>query len=245
MVSVLSLLTACGGKPGNEEAGNTLTFGTNAEFPPFTFVSGGEGVVGGYDGIDLCIVKRICEDNDLTPVVENLEFDSLLLALENKQVDVLIGGMTITEEKKEKVNFSIPYYTATQVMIVPENSEIVSAADMADKRISVVQGYTREVCVQELGYQYSAFKNGSDAILELLNGKCDVVVIDSATAEKYIEDNTGLKIVEDTGTFEKEEYGIAVPKDDEDLLEMINASLQKMIEDGSISEWEEQYANIG
>ena len=116
---------------------------------------------------------------------------------------------------------------------------------MADKRISVVQGYTGEVCVQELGYQYSAFKNGSDAILELLNGKCDVVVIDSATAEKYIEDNTGLKIVEDTGTFEKEEYGIAVPKDDADLLEMINASLQKMMEDGSISEWEEQYANNG
>lgn len=83
-----------------------------------------------------------------------MEFDSLLIALENKQVDVLIGGMTITEEKKEKVNFSIPYYTATQVMIVPESSDIASAADMADKRIAVIQGYTGEVCVKQLGFKY-------------------------------------------------------------------------------------------
>lgn len=124
-----------------------MKFGTNAEFAPFTFVSGGEGVVDGFDGIDICILKRICEDNNFTPVVENMEFDSLLIALENKQVDVLIGGMTITDEKKEKVNFSILYYTTTQVMIVPENSDITSAKDMADKRIAVVQGYTGEVCV--------------------------------------------------------------------------------------------------
>ena len=110
VAALLLSLAACGKKADDS---NTLKFGTNAEFAPFTFVSGGEGVVDGFDGIDICILKRICKDNNFTPVVENMEFDSLLIALENKQVDVLIGGITITEEKKEKVNFSIPYYTAT------------------------------------------------------------------------------------------------------------------------------------
>ena len=111
-----------------------------------------------FNGIDMCIVKQICEDNGLTPVVENMEFGSLLIALENKQVDVLIGGLTITDEKQESVNFSIPYYVETQMMIVLEDSDIASAQDMEGKRISVVQGYTGEVCVKKLGFEYSAFK---------------------------------------------------------------------------------------
>ena len=242
VAALLLSLTACGKKAGDDS--NILKFGTNAEFAPFTFVSGGKGVVDGFDGIDICILKRICEDNGFTPAVENMEFDSLLIALENKQVDVLIGGITITEEKKEKVNFSIPYYTATQVMIVPENSDITSAADMADKRIAVVQGYTGEVCIKQLGFKYSAFKNGSDAIVELTNGKCDVVVLDSATAKNYIQDNNSLKIIEDTTAFEKEEYGIAVPKESTELLEKINASIRKMIDDGSIAAWEKQYTEL-
>lgn len=80
--------------------------------------------------------------------------------------------------------------------------------------------------------------------MELTNGKCDVVVLDSATAKNYIQDNSSLKIIEDTTAFEKEEYGIAVPKESTELLEKINASIQKMIDDGSIAVWEKQYAEL-
>lgn len=217
-----------------------LTFGTNAEFPPFEFVAG-TGVIDQYDGIDMAIAKQIAEDNGMTAAVENMEFDSLLVALQNGQIDAAIAGMTVTEERKEAVDFSVPYYTATQVMIVKEDSDIAAAADMADKKICVVQGYTGEICVNDMGYPYEAFKKGTEAVMELVNGKCDVVVIDSATAQKYVDDNEGLKIVEDADAFESEEYAVAVRKGNTALLDMINSAIEAKLADGTISELGVQY----
>ena len=237
---------------GEEEAGadaagavttkteGVLTFGTNAEFPPFEFVAG-KGVIDQYDGIDMAIAKQIAEDNGMTAAIENMEFDSLLVALQNGQIDAAIAAMTVTEERKEAVDFSVPYYTATQVMIVKEDSDIAAAADMADKKICVVQGYTGEICVNDMGYSYEAFKKGTEAVLELVNGKCDVVVIDSATAQKYVDDNEGLKIVEDASAFESEEYAVAVQKGNTALLDMINKAIEAKLADGTISDLGVQY----
>ncbi len=221
--------------------------GTNAEFPPFEFVAGGEGVLGNFDGIDMAIAKQIAEDNGMKPIVENMEFDSLIIALKNGQVDAVIAAMTIDPERAKEVDFSIPYYNATEVMIVKEGSEIVSAADMADKKIAVIEGYFGEFCVQELqkengGYEYESFKKHDDAIQNLINGKCDVVVLDSTTARKYVKQNKGLKSVEDVETFGNEQYGIAVKKGNTELLDKINKSLKKMIENGDIEEWAIQYS---
>ena len=229
-------LTACGGS----SKGDALTFGTNAEFPPFEYVTS-NGAIGEYDGIDMASAKQIAEDNGMTAAVENMEFDSLLVALQNGQIDAVIAGMTATDERRETVDFSTPYYTATQVMIVKEDSDITSAADMADKKICVIQGYTGEVCVQDMGYTYEAFKKGTEAVMELTNGKCDVVVIDSATAQKYVSDNEGLKIVEDPSAFASEEYAIAVQKGNTELLDKINKTIDKMLADGTINELAVKY----
>ena len=236
MVLLACTLTAC----GSSAKGGKITFGTNAEFPPFEYVTS-EGVIDQYDGIDMAIAKSIAEQNDMTVVVENMEFDSLLVALQNGQIDAVIAGMTATDERRETVDFSTPYYTATQVMIVKEDSDIASAADMADKKICVVQGYTGEVCVNDMGYPYEAFKKGTEAVMELVNGKCDVVVIDSATAQKYVSDNEGLKIVEDASAFESEEYAIAVQKGDTELLDKINKSIEAMLADGTVNELAVKY----
>lgn len=219
-----------------------ITFGTNAEFPPFEFIAA-EGVIDTFDGIDMAIAKQIAEDNEMDVAIENLEFDSLLVALQNGQIDAVIAGMTVTDERKEAVDFSIPYYAATQVMIVKEDSDIEKAEDMADKKICVIQGYTGETCVNEMGYEYESFKKGTEAVMELVNGKCDVVVIDSATAQKYISDNEGLKIVEDEDAFGAEEYAIAVAKGNDELLEKINASIEKMLEDGTIADLAVEYTD--
>lgn len=252
LVMTAAMLMACGGgsSTGSEEdtqaatesKGDKLVFGTNAEFPPFEFVTT-DGVIGQFDGIDMAIAKQIAEDNGMTAEINNMEFDSLILALNNGQHDAVIAGMTVTEERAKSVDFSIPYYTATQVMIVREDSDIAKATDMKGKQISVVQGYTGETAVQELGegYSYQAFKKGSEAILELVNKKCDVVVIDSATAQKYIADNKGLKIVEDKETFAEEQYAIAVKKGNTELLDKINASIEKMLSDGTIADLAVKY----
>lgn len=222
------------------ETGGTLTFGTNAEFPPFEFVAS-NGVIDQYDGIDMAIAKQIAEKNGMTVAIENMEFDSLLVALQNGQIDAAIAGMTVTDERKEEADFSIPYYTATQVMIVKEDSDISSAADMENKKICVIQGYTGEICVKDMGYPYEAFKKGTDAIMELVNGKCDVVVLDSATSQKYVNDNEGLKIVEDASAFASEEYAIAVKKGNTELLDQINTAIDAMLTDGTIAELGAKY----
>ncbi len=241
------MLTAvgCGGSKdtASVEEKNEIVFGTNAEFPPFEFVTS-NGVIGEFDGIDMAIAKKIGEDMGKEAKINNMEFDSLLLALDNGQVDAVIAGMTVTDERKESYDFSTPYYTATQVMIVKNDSDIQKASDMADKKIVVIQGYTGETCVQDLGYSYEAFKKGTEAVMELVNGKCDVVVIDSATAEKFVGDNEGLKIVEDTDAFAAEEYAIAVKKGNTELLNKINDSVNKLLEDGTISELSAQYLDM-
>ena len=232
------LLAGCGSKGSGS---GEIKFGTNAEFPPFEYVTA-SGVIGEYDGIDMALAKDICEQNGKQVKIENMEFDSLLIALENGQVDAVISGMTITEERAKSVDFSVPYYEATQVMIVDKDSEIEKAEDMEDKRIVVIQGYTGELCVQDLGYEYEAFKKGTEAILELNNGKCDVVVIDSATAQQYVKDNPNLKIVSDPEAFEAEQYGIAVKKGNTELLNMINKAIEARLKDGSISKWSAEYS---
>ena len=243
VMMIATLFAGCGstGDVATENAVEELTFGTNAEFPPFEFVTT-EGVIGEFDGIDMAIADQIAKDNGMQAKISNMEFDSLLVALQNGQIDAVIAGMTVTEERAQPVNFSTPYYQATQVMIVKEDSEIAKATDMADKKIAVIQGYTGETCVSEMGYQYTSFKKGTDAIMELVNGKADVVVIDSATAGKYVADNEGLKIVEDAEAFASEEYAIAVAKDNTELLEKINASIEKMLSDGTVSELAAKYA---
>ena len=236
-----STSTASSSDAGSSDTdGGKIVFGTNAEFPPFESISA-NGVIGEFDGIDIAIAAEIGEELGMEASIENMEFDSLLVALQNKQIDAVIAGMTVSDERKEAVNFSTPYYTATQVMIVKDDSDIAKASDMDGKTIAVVQGYTGESCVKDLGYQYEAFKKGTECIMELVNGKCDVVVIDSATAQKYVEDNEGLKIVEDSDAFSSEEYAIAVNKDNTELLDKINSVIDKMLEDGEISEISAQY----
>lgn len=223
----------------------SIEFGTNAEFPPFEYISA-NGVIGEYDGIDMAIAAKIGEELGAEVSINNMEFDSLISSLEGNQIDAVIAGMTVTEERQQSVNFSTPYYTATQVMIVKEDSDIEKASDMEGKLISVVQGYTGETCIQALqeeglNLEYETFKKGTECIMELVNGKCDVVVIDSATAQKYVEDNEGLKIVEDPDEFGSEEYAIAVSKDNTELLDKINDVIDAMLEDGTISDISADY----
>ncbi|HIV16736.1 MAG TPA: basic amino acid ABC transporter substrate-binding protein [Candidatus Alectryocaccobium stercorigallinarum] len=256
-----SILTACGGTSTEESSSassassqessseasaessaageDTWVVGTNAEFPPFEepAADSDEDSVDGYKGIDMELIQTIAEDNGATVSINNMEFDSLTIALKNGQCDLVIAGMTITDERSEEVVFSDPYYTAKQVMIVREdNTDITKATDMEGKTIAVIQGFTGEIAVQELGYDYEAFKKGTEAVQELKNGKCDVVVLDSATANQYVEEAGGLKIVEDDETFSSEQYGIAVRADDAELLDMVNASIAKLKEDGTIDE---------
>ncbi len=250
------LLAACGGtsststttndadKAADTETGGELIMATNAAFPPFEFTTS-NGLVGEYDGIDVAIAQKIAEKAGKTLKVSDMEFDGIIAAVSTGKVDMGIAGMTITEERKNNVDFSDPYYVAEQVIVVPQDSDIASAEDLKnDKKVGVVIGYTADTIVTEdLALDEANIvraNRGIDVVQDVKNGRLDAVVIDSYTGIKLAE-STGLKVVEDEEAFAAEEYAIAVKKGNSELLETINATLAEMKENGEIEELAAKY----
>lgn len=238
-------LTGCGGS-------DKLVMGTNAAFPPFEYTTA-QGLVGEFDGIDVAVANKIASDMGKELQIEDMEFDGLIASVSTGKVDMVAAGMTVTEERLQNVDFSQPYYVASQVMIVaPDNADITKAEDLKNnKKVGVVLGYTGDTVVTETlaldDANVTRANRGIDVVQDVKNGKLDAVVIDSATGKALAAEN-GLKIVEDPDVFEAEEYAIAVKKGNTELLEKINATLAEMISSGQIEqlakEYDEKVANL-
>lgn len=238
-VMTMGVLSGCGSKD------DKLTLGTNAAFPPFEFTTT-NGVVGNYDGIDICIGKEIAGSMNKELQVEDMEFDGLIAAVKSGKVDMAVAGMTITEERQQSVDFSDTYYTASQVIITKaDNTDINSAEDLKNnKTVGVVLGYTGDsIVTEDLAIDDSKItraNRGIDIVQDVKNGKLDAVVIDKATGVALAQ-KEGLKFVEDPEVFEIEEYAIAVRKDNKELLDQINKVLAEMKESGKIDELSKKY----
>lgn len=232
VVSVLMglLLVGCGAK--KEEAKIQKVYvGTNAEFAPFEFLEGDKVV-----GFDMDIINEIAKLQGFEVQVQNQAFDGLLPALQAKKIDLIIAGMTVTEERQKAVNFSDSYYTASQVIIVPKaNDAIKTFDDLKGKNVGVQIGTTGDTVISEkTEITNTKFNNGSEAVMALLANKVDAVVIDNEPAKNFVAKNEGLKVVE-TETV-KEDYAIAIAKDNVELLEKINAGLKTLKENGKYDE---------
>lgn len=205
-----------------------LYVGTNAEFPPFEYLDKGDIV-----GFDIDLVKAIGNKLGMDVVIKDMSFDGLIPALETNKVDVVIAGMTATDERKIAVNFSNPYYTANQVIILKDdNKDIKTFDDLNGKLVGVMLGFTGDVVVSEMKNVESKKYNASfAAIMELQNNKIDAVVLDSETALNYLKNNKGLKLADTSG--EPEEYAIAISKKNTELLNKINAALDELKKDGT------------
>ena len=240
-VMAVGVLAAC--QSGSES--KELVLGTNAAFPPFEFTTT-NGTVGNYDGIDICIGKEIADSMGKELKVEDMEFDGLIAAVKSGKVDMAVAGMTVTEERKQSVDFSDTYYTASQVIITSaDNTDINSAEDLKnDKSVGVVLGYTGDAIVTEdLAVEESKItraNRGIDIVQDVKNGKLDAVVIDKETGVALAE-KEGLRFVEDPEAFETEEYAIAVKKGNTELLDQINKVLAELKESGRIDEIASKY----
>ena len=230
--------------PANDTQKTTLVVGTNAEFPPFEFVTEeGKGVIDNYDGIDIMMVKELGAEIGADIKIENLDFDGLLPALASGKVDMVIAGMTVKPDRLENADFSDTYWVAMQTIIVPEaNTDITSAKDLKGKKVGVITGYTGDSALTEMGYttELQRYKKGIDAVMDLQNGRLDAVVIDSATADRFIKKFGGMKGIEDKESFESEDYAIAVKKGNTELLNKINAALKSLKEKGDINRFAEE-----
>lgn len=210
--------------------GGVLVFGTNAEFPPFEYV----GDDGEPDGFDVALIKAVGEKLGMEVQVENMEFDSLVSSIGNR-IDGAIAGMTVTDERKEQVDFSNPYYEAVQFVIVSADSDIATADDLKNKTIGSQLGTTGMFLSEDIeGATAQTYNRAIDAVNDLVNGRVDAVIIDKNPAEVFNTKFEGkVKIIDGAEFgFETEEYAIALPKES-GLVDQINQALEDLKADGT------------
>ena len=210
-----------------------LTMGTNAYFAPYEYYDG-EKIV----GIDAEIAEAIAKKLGLTLEIKDMQFDSIITAVEAGDVDVGIAGMTVTDERKEQVDFSISYANGVQSIIVKEDSAIKIAdylfADGANYKVGVQLGTTGDIyCEDDLGKErVTEYANGNEAVVALLGGDIDCVVIDNEPAKSFVANNQGLKILETA--YADEDYAIAIKKGNTQLRDAIDDAIKALTSDGTI-----------
>lgn len=212
-----------------------LIMATNAAFAPYEYKEGSE-----FKGIDIEIAEAIAAKLGLTLEIKDMNFDTLLVAVNEKKADIVLAGLTVTDKRKEEVDFSISYASGVQSIIVKEDSEITKVDDLLAEGAGYIAGvqlgttgdtYATNDMGADRVYQYV---NGNEAVLSLLKGEIDCVIIDNEPAKKYLEANAdkGLKIL-DTSYIE-EDYAAAFAKGNNELREAVDKAIEELIADGTI-----------
>ncbi len=244
-IGVLSmgLLVGCGAKKAEQPAETVapateketpkteekdyIVMGTNAEFEPFEYRDGSDVV-----GFDVEIAKAVAAKMGKELKIEDMEFGSLIVALNNSQIDFIAAGMSVTPEREQQVDFSDKYFKSKQVIIVKaDNNEITTADNLVGKKVGVQLGTTGDLFVSMTdGIEVISFDKAPLAVMDLQAGKVDAVVIDAEPAKKLVEGQADIKVID--APFVEEEYAIAVRKGDSELLTAINETIKEMKENG-------------
>lgn len=227
-----------------------LIMSTNATFPPYEMVADGDGVNGsGYEGIDIEIAYALADKLGLELVIDDMDFDAALLAVQNNSADMMLAGLSYSEERDEVVDFSDPYATGVQVVIVKEGSD-VTLDNLGDYMIGTQRGTTGYLYASDTpengGYgedHVIGYDSGVTAVQELINGTIDAVIIDKQPAEAYVAANpdAGLTIL--PGNWVEEDYCLAVDEGNTALLNALNTALNELKSDGTLDEIVAKYIN--
>ena len=220
----LIVMVGCGKKDDNK-----LVMVTEAGFAPYEYYENGEIV-----GVDVQIAKEIVKDLGQELVIKEIAFDSIINEVRTGKADIGAAGISYSDERAKKVDFSINYSVSKQVVIVKNDSFINSIKDINDKKIAVQLGSVADTYVTE-NYKNAEIvrqKKYLAAIEDLKVGKVDLVVMDELPAKEIIEKNSGIKILD--GELTSDSYGMIVKKGNTELLETVNKVLNRLSSDGSI-----------
>lgn len=226
-----------------------LIMSTNAQFPPYEMVADGEGFNGtGFEGIDVEIASAIADKLGLELQIDDMEFDSALLAVQNNTADVMLAGLSYSEERDEVVDFTDSYATGVQVVIVKDGSD-VTMDNLGEKMIGTQRGTTGYIYASDTpengGYgedHVLAYDNGATAVQALMNDQIDAVIIDEAPAKEFVAANEGLTIL--PGNWVEEQYCAAVDEGNTALQNAINTALNELIDDGTVDEIIAKYISV-
>ena len=219
-----------------------LIMSTNAAFPPYEMVADGEGVYQGLEGIDVEIAMAIADKLGLELVIDDMDFDAALMAVQNNSADVMLAGLSYSEDRDEVVDFTDSYATGIQSVIVKEGSD-VTMDNVGEYLIGTQRGTT--------GFQYATddygeehvigYDNGATAVQELINGTIDAVIIDQQPAEEYVAANADAGLTILPGNWVEEDYCLAVDEGNTALLDALNAALNELIADGTVQSIVDKY----
>lgn len=220
-----------------------LTMSTNASFPPYEMVADD----GSFEGIDIEVAGAIAEKLGLELQVDDMGFDAALQAAQTGKSDMVMAGVTVTEERQAVMDFSNSYANGVQVVIVKEDSPIQTVDDLANANmIGCQMGTTGYIYCSDTpengGFgedHVTPYDDGAAAVQALMNGQIDAVVIDNMPAQEYVAANPGLKILD--GEFTNEDYAIGVAKGNTALLDAINGALEELTNDGTIQSIVDKY----
>lgn len=214
-----------------------LIMSTNAAFPPYEMTTDS----GEFEGIDIETAQAIADKLGLELQIDDMDFDAALLAVQQGKADMVMAGVTVTDERQNVMDFTDSYATGIQSIIVKEDSDIASVDDLAGKKIGTQRGTTGYLyCSDDFGDEnVVAYDNGLTAVQMLNNGQVDCVVIDNAPAKEFIAANPGLKLL-DTAYVE-ESYAIGVGKGNTELKDAINTALEELKADGTLQTIVDKY----
>ena len=215
-----------------------LTMATNATFPPYEMTADS----GEIEGIDVDTAKAIAEKLGLELQIDDMDFDAALLSVQQGKADIVMAGVTVTDERKAVMDFSDSYATGIQSIIVPNDSDIASPDDLAGKKIGTQRGTTGYIyCSDDFGEDsVVAYDNGLTAVQALNNGQVDAVVIDNAPATEYVAANPGLKVLDTS--YAEEDYAIGMAKGSA-LEDAVNKALEELKADGTLQAIVDKYIN--
>ena len=232
-VMLLGLFAGCGAEAPEAQAPaeKKLIVATHATFPPYEFYKDGQIV-----GIDIDIMKAICDKIGYDMEVVDMEFGSIITAVATGKADVGAAGITKTEDRAKSVNFTASYATGIQSVIVKDGGKVASLEDLkgADIKIGVQQDTTGDIyATGDFGEDHMLrFNKGADAVQALVSGKCDAVIIDNGPAKVFVDTNEGLSLLDTAYT--EEEYSYEISYDNQEVYDLVNGALEEMLADGSI-----------
>lgn len=214
----------------------TLTMATNAQFPPYEYYDGDDVI-----GIDADIAKAIADKMGLELKIEDMEFDSIITAVSTGKADLGLAGMTVDPDRQKNVDFSDPYATGVQVIIVKEGSTIAKPDDLKGKKIGVQLATTGDqYATDDYGKDSVVqYNKGSDAVMALTQGQVDAVIIDNEPAKSYVAANKGLKILDTE--YVTENYAACIAKDNTGLTKAVNKALAELKADGTLQKIVDKY----
>ncbi len=232
MLGIMTLVAGCGqSSNSSSSSAKVLKVGVNADFAPFEFqdASGSE-----YQGFDMDLIRAIGKEMGYEVDIQNVNFDGLIPSMEAGNIDVIISGMTINDERKEKVLFSDPYYqSGLSIIVKKDNTSINSFKDLQGKKVAVQMGTTSAKEAKSIpGAEVKEFNSSADTFMELKAGGVDAVVNDRPVNDYYIAKSGVTDVRRLPELLTSEDYGIAIRKDNAELQGKVNAALKKLKENG-------------